>query len=277
MDRLSPLFNRFSPSARVFHVGKTCQLSSFEEADGVGHIHLLRSGQLRVSGKDLEERVLSEATVIFSPKPQSHRLSPVHASGVDLVCASVDMGNELQNPFITALPPLMIIPLSEVPQLFSRIEWLFIEAEGQACGRDAALDSLIEYILVLLMRHAMDANHTSSCILSGLSDERLARAITAIHEHPEKPWTLESLAAQASMSRSRFAHHFREAVGTTALDYLTDWRIGVARSLLRNGESIDNVARQVGYTDASAFSRTFKRRSGQTPRDWLGEMSKPIA
>jgi len=136
MDRLSPLFNRFSPSARVFYVGTMCQMSSFDEADGVGHLHLLRSGKIKINGPDIEERVVSEAAVIFSPKPQSHTLIPVHASGVDLVCASVDLGSDMRNPFVTALPSQVIIPLSEEPDLYARIEWLFIEADSQSCGRN---------------------------------------------------------------------------------------------------------------------------------------------
>lgn len=271
MDRLSPLFNRFSPAARVFHVGTMCQVATFDEADGVGHLHLLRAGKLRITGDDIDDQTVSEEAVVFSPRPQSHRLTPVHTSGIDLVCASVDLGHELQNPFVSALPPLMVIPLSDAPQLFTRIEWLFHEAEHPSCGSETALELLMEYVLILLLRYVMDISHTSRCILSGLGDERLAKAITAIHKHPEKAWTLESLAAEASMSRSRFAHHFREAIGTTPLDYLTDWRLGVARSLLRNGESVDSVAPQVGYLDSTAFSRTFKRRSGQTPRDWLAQ------
>ena len=223
-------------------MGNRCQVSNFDESDGVGHLHLLREGKLRISGPGFADRSLTEASVIFSPAPQSHRLTPVHASGVELVCASVDLGSELKNPFISALPPIMVVAKSDAPELFSRIEWLFEEADSNACGRDAALELLMEYMLILLLRHVMDNSEVATCILTSLGDERLARAITAIHEHPEKAWTLETLAQQATMSRSRFAQHFKESVGSTPLDYLTDWRLGVARSLLRNGQSVASTA-----------------------------------
>lgn len=272
MDRLSPLFNRFTPSTRLFHVGNRCQVSNFDASDGVGHLHLLRSGELVVSGPTIDERHISEASVLFSPNPTDHRLTPVHASGADLVCASVDLGNEIKNPFISAMPPLLIITQSEAPGLFTKLDWLFEEAQSDACGRDAAVELLMEYMLILLLRHVMDSGNVKSCVLTGLGDERLSRVITAIHENPEKPWTLELLAKEATMSRSRFAQHFKETVGATPLDYLTDWRLAIARSLLRDGESVASVARKVGYQDSAAFSRTFRRRSGQSPRDWLNEV-----
>lgn len=269
MDRLSPLFSRFAPSARVFYAGTLCQVSQFDGEDGTGHLHLLRAGKLQISGKEIKDQLISEPSIIFSPKPQAHKLAPIHAAGADLVCASIDLGSGLHNPFVRALPALLIIPFADAPDLVTRINWLFEEANSDACGRNAALELLTEYVLILLLRHGMDRVDSSGCILTGLGDDRLARAITAIHEHPEKNWTLESLAQLATMSRARFAHNFRESVGVTPLDYLTDWRMSVARTLMRNGESIASVARQVGYQNSTAFSRAFNRKAGQSPRDWL--------
>lgn len=273
MDRLSSLFSRFAPRARVFYAGKLCQISQFDEVEGVGHLHLLRAGELGVSGNTSGERIISTPSVIFSPKPQTHRLTPIHAAGVDLVCASIDLGSGLHNPFVQALPSLLVIPIADAPELVTRIEWLFGEADANACGRDAVLELLTEYILILLLRHGMDDAQTSGCILTGLGDERLSRAITAIHEFPEKTWTLESLAAIATMSRARFAHHFRESVGVTPMEYLVDWRLSIARTLLRSGEPINRVAANVGYQNPAAFTRAFSRRSGKTPREWLLEDS----
>lgn len=250
-----------------------CQVSQFDGADGLGHLHLLRAGQLRISGKNIKERLITEPSVIFSPQPQAHRLSPIHADGAELVCASIDLGSGLHNPFVQALPSLLVTPFAESPDLVTRINWLFEEANSDACGRGAALELLTEYVLILLLRHGMEHSDSSSCILTGLGDERLARAITAIHEQPDKNWTLETLAQMATMSRARFAHNFRESVGVTPLDYLTDWRMSVARTLMRNGESVASVARQVGYKNSTAFSRAFSRKAGQSPRDWLNSDS----
>lgn len=104
-------------------------------------------------------------------------------------------------------------------------------------------------------------------VLAGLADPRLAKALTALHEAPRRAWSLEDLADAAGMSRTRFAAHFRAVVGKTPMDYLTGWRMTLARQLLAKGKPVKSVAAQVGYDSAAAFSRVFARVTGRPPRE----------
>ena len=80
-----------------------------------------------------------------------------------------------------------------------------------------------------------------------------------------------------AMSRTRFAAHFRAVVGKTPIDYLTLWRMTIARQLLAKGKPVKSVANAVGYDSAAAFSRVFARVTGQPPRDLVAftERGKP--
>ena len=91
-------------------------------------------------------------------------------------------------------------------------------------------------------------------------------------ERPAHPWTLDELADMAGMSRARFAVNFREAVGLTPLDYLTDWRMSIAQNLLKLGRPIKSVAAAVGYQSQAALARVFAKRIGHAPTDWLKQM-----
>jgi AraC-like DNA-binding protein len=95
-------------------------------------------------------------------------------------------------------------------------------------------------------------------------------ALTAMHEAPKKSWKIEDLADVAGMSRTRFAEHFRTLVGQTPLQYLTVWRMTIARQPLGRGNPVKSVAAQVGYDSAAAFSRVFSRVTGQSPREFDG-------
>jgi AraC-like DNA-binding protein len=73
------------------------------------------------------------------------------------------------------------------------------------------------------------------------------------------------------MSRARFAMHFREVVGVTPFDYLADWRIGIAQTLLKRGQPLKIVAPSVGYASSTALTRVFKQRLGLSPTQWLSQ------
>ena len=95
---------------------------------------------------------------------------------------------------------------------------------------------------------------------------RFRPATTAMHEQPRHSWTLDDLAEVAGMSRTRFATRFRACIGRTPIDYLTRWRMTIARDLLAAGKPVKTVADRVGYDSAAAFSRVFARVMGKPPR-----------
>ena len=109
----------------------------------------------------------------------------------------------------------------------------------------------------------------SKGLLSGLADPQLARALAAMHESPQRTWSLEILAEHAAMSRSAFASRFKKVVGTAPADYLTDWRMTLAKKQLTQGRAVKLIAPELGYANASALSRVFAQRTGMSPRGWL--------
>ena len=270
MDPLNQLFARFELSARVFHTGPLCGWARFDGSDRDGHIHLLRHGSLRVFTAGQATVDVAKPTLLFYPRARAHRLQPADGEVVDLLCASVDFGEGLGNPLLRGLPDLMIVPLAAARPLAPTLDLLFAEAFEQHCGRQASLDRLTEYLVIQLLRHAMAARLVNSGALSGLADARLSKAITAMHERPAEAWSLQSLARLAGMSRARFAANFRAKVGMTPMGYLTEWRLGVARTLLRKGLPIKRVAPEVGYATANALARSFTQHLGVSPTRWLG-------
>lgn len=101
--------------------------------------------------------------------------------------------------------------------------------------------------------------------LAGSSDIRLQRALLAMIDAPEKPWRIETMAREAAMSRTTFAVRFKEVLGQTPLNYLTALRIQYAMTLFAATpqQTIDSVARDVGYADESALRRAYERAVGE--------------
>ncbi|MFO1370233.1 MAG: AraC family transcriptional regulator, partial [Marinagarivorans sp.] len=137
------------------------------------------------------------------------------------------------------------------------------------CGRQALLDRLFEVLLIQLIRQLMEKGGAQIGLLAGLAHPQLRQAIVAMHEAPEKDWSVESLAAQAGMSRSAFSNQFRETIGETPASYLQRWRIGLVQKWLKSGQPLKLIVEEAGYSSESALSRAFKSQCGCSPTEWL--------
>jgi two-component system response regulator YesN len=88
----------------------------------------------------------------------------------------------------------------------------------------------------------------------------------------DRPITLADIARAAHLSISRLAHLFREQMGITLIDYLTNVRINHAkRMLLTTDMNCTRICFEVGYNNQSYFTRTFKQVAGMTPRQFRAE------
>ena len=94
-----------------------------------------------------------------------------------------------------------------------------------------------------------------------------ARALNALHARPAYAWTLEELAHEAPTSRSVLAERFQLLVGSSPMQYLTQWRMLLAANLLaRSNAPLARIAEDVGYQTDTAFSRAFRRSTARRPR-----------
>ena len=72
--------------------------------------------------------------------------------------------------------------------------------------------------------------------------------------------------ASGHPARATLARRFTDAVGTPPLAYLSNWRMHLAAERLKHAtETVESIARDVGYTSEYAFNRAFSRHRGQPP------------
>lgn len=105
--------------------------------------------------------------------------------------------------------------------------------------------------------------------LSALADKRMRAAINAMHEAPERRWTLHDMARQAAMSRTVFALKFKELVGVSPMEYLRRWRMTLAADrLIHSRETLSAIGLALGYESEKSFSTAFKRVMKCSPRQY---------
>ncbi|WP_321785334.1 AraC family transcriptional regulator [Paraburkholderia sp. J94] len=145
------------------------------------------------------------------------------------------------------------------------------ETREQRPARDIVLSRLMEVLLIEALRSAA-GTQASPGLVRGLADARLAAAIRGMHEQPTRAWTVAELAKAAALSRSTFFERFSRAVGVAPMEYLLNWRMALAKDLLRrNAGRVAEIAERVGYSSASTFSVAFTRHVGRPPAQYARE------
>lgn len=275
-DRIAPLLQRFRVQTSLFFSGAICGVTSFAARPGRGFLHVLRRGEMVASHRradgSMEVLQLDQPTLLFYPRPWEHTFANAPTDGADFTCAALDFDGGETHPLLQTLPPVIAIPLADVAGLDPVLRLLFDEVDNVRCGRRLVADRLFEVVLIRLLRWMLD--HVAELglppgLFAGLADPRLTPVLTGVHRSPERNWSLAAMAQEANMSRSAFAAHFTATVGMAPGEYVTQWRLTIAQGRLRAGAGVAEVARELGYGNASSFSRAFAQRLGASPRDWV--------
>jgi AraC-like DNA-binding protein len=188
----------------------------------------------------------------------------------DIYTSIVGFRETRRNPFLSVLPPLIHIHSGDpaVPPWLKATLTSFIE-ESMSCqpGWAMAASRLADVLFIHLLRaYLTNTAARDAGWLRAMTDTHLVKAMALIHRQPSRPWTVDDLAAEAGMSRSRFSARFLELVGETPIAHLTAYRMYLAAGQLMHGKArLMEVAHNVGYSSEKAFTRAFRRWAGMPP------------
>ena len=141
------------------------------------------------------------------------------------------------------------------------------EAREFQPGGEAVITRLADVLVIQAIRSWIEtAPAARTGWLGALQDPQIGEALTLIHRDPARAWTVASLANELALSRSAFAARFTELVNEPVIQYVTRWRMQIAKSALENeGATVAELADRLGYRSEAAFSRAFKRVVGVPP------------
>jgi AraC-like DNA-binding protein len=116
----------------------------------------------------------------------------------------------------------------------------------------------------------------SECSRTGLSKrdkqlyiEPVKKSLELIHLHFSNNFTLDQLCLGTGISHFSFLRSFKKVTGLTPFNYLRNYRVEMAKKMLKKNHSIVDVALELGFFDQSHFHRNFKKVTGITPGDYI--------
>lgn len=294
------LDGRFCAPFGVISPQRWDDVAPFAHLRHVSVFHLITRGHAQLEIADGSVTEVKAGDVLLLPFTAAHRfwcgdnpefayapdlLQPGSIPGVDLVrygthgdetrfvCGFLESAELLAAPFFRSLPPLIIERTSDGPA-----SDLFTNTAKEIVQRVDAADPSATYLLSRLMevlflevlhRHVARLPPDAKGIFAATSDAVVSRALSLLHNAPNKRWTVETLAQEAGASRTILTERFNRLIGKSPMEYLTHWRIQLAADRLKTGgQRLAQISHEAGYESEAAFSRAFKRVMGVSPGAW---------
>jgi AraC-like DNA-binding protein len=213
----------------------------------------------------------------FCEAGPKNRSNVIHYGGggipTTVISGWFSFGQMSVKPLKRLLPELILVKADQAQSLalHATLQLLASEMAEPAPGSEVMVNRLADILFIQCVRAhiASSSENCKSGWLRAIFDSRIGAALKAMHERVDNPWTVETLAAAAGMSRSAFALKFKELLGETPLEYLTNWRMYKATGLLQEDDrKLFEVAKSVGYDSDAAFSKAFKRVLGMAPKEY---------
>jgi len=205
-------------------------------------------------------------------RPVAIRQRTGSAAHAEVICGFLGCDARPFNPLLETLPRTIHVRPQPGDQgvigLFVRLA--LAESAARRSGGESVLAHLSELLFIeVVRRHLASLPPEQRGWLSGLRDPQIGRALGKLHDRPAHPWSLEELAAAVGMSRSMLAERFAHFVGVPPMQYLAQWRMQLAATLLASTAlGLAELAPRVGYGSEAALSRAFKRWVGVAPAAW---------
>jgi len=268
-------------------------------AERVVIFHLITEGECFVElGDEAPMRLIAGDAVVF-PQGDAHlmtsqpglppatggRLSEVLArrprqiayggggATTRLVCGYLACDARLAKMLLAGLPRIVRVNVRGSNAgiwLEASVRYALAEARSPRPGGAGVLAKLAEVLFIEVLRLYMnEQGEGRTGWLAGVGDRIVGAALNALHRRPAHAWTLEELASEAATSRSVLAERFQHLVGSSPMQYLTQWRMLLAANLLSGSNApLARIAEDVGYQTDTAFSRAFRREYGTPPATW---------
>ena len=188
---------------------------------------------------------------------------------VDLGFFSQEMANDMDLAHLLLSKQLRFNHLiRNNKELNNLLSQLAKETEPNKPYYRAAIRGLLQTIFVLLLRSEIDNQVVAHTQINTKKYYTVIEpALQMVRTDYRTALNVDQLAELCNVSKSHFCRIFKLVTGRTVIQYITDYRLKIAKMLLEYGnDSIAHIADTCGFQDEGYFCRCYKRKYRQTPK-----------
>lgn len=269
MDILSDILHTAGLRQRILHQHAVPTDWSMEfPCDKSIGFHVVLQGEFLATGMSDAPQRLKAGDLVFMARGALHTLKNASSAQAIVVSGAYQLWHDPIHPLFKTLPQWQLLRARErqygdaVTQALGLLNHEVNNPDypGASAVSAALLDILFHYILREILHQ--QKGHWQRAI----TDPEMTTALHYMHQAPAENWSLERLAKKVGLSRSGFALRFKQTLGDTPAHYLTTLRMSKAmQSLCNTDKTLEHIAGEVGYKDAFAFSKAFKKMTGESP------------
>lgn len=239
-----------------------------DRPDGAGDWLLLivkTPSVFRVNGE--ERKLSSDCFVIFTPDYPQYYRGDCETYYDDWIHFEPDDAEKalMEQQQIPLNAPVPISSASDVSEI---VRNMCLEHYSSNRNRKESVD-LYFRLLLYKLGEIIAARSEGAESSPNLYYEKLLRIRQSIYRWPGREWSIDEMAKELSLSRSRFQHIYTETFGISVNKDLITGRLKKAADLLTGSDmSISDIASLIGYHGISYFMRQFKGAYHMTPSQY---------
>lgn len=232
---------------------------------------------------DDKSYVLEQGNVIFHKPNEWHNVKANGITAPNVTIITFESSSKAMEYFENKILPVSHTQKELLSKIISEYTTAFTTALNDPYttkldrrrGIDGTAEQLIklylcEFLILFLRHNSLNVKNKSVRNLGGSSNAVLNMLINYMNENLGRSITLKELSDYSGTNRTFIENLFKEALGTSAIDYFIYLKIELAKKYLReDNHNITQISELLGYSSIHYFSRQFKKATGMTPSEYL--------
>lgn len=227
------------------------------------------------------EGIMINSNVLHQIKPYSNSNCMMFSLDFDPALIAGTEASLIEKKYLTPIIEsnnLKFISLKPSVQwqkkILEHLELIFTLYNEKPYGYELEMKNHLGILWLNLIREMREEIKTSASTISN-DNERVKLSMQYIHKYYADNILLDNIAMAANISKSECCRSFKRILKVTPFEYLMEYRISKASELLlKNNESISNIAFDVGFGGISYFGKVFKKYRNCTPSEYRNKYHK---